>query len=111
MAKDDYYVVVYKILAYLYTQLKAGEDVDANMLKPQGPLLNINERYHAYIISYLLDEGYIIGPEIKVWGGSKIIDIKECQITPRGIAYIFENSLLEKAKQFLKDVKDITPFI
>lgn len=28
MAKDDYYVIVYKILAYLYVQLKKGESVE-----------------------------------------------------------------------------------
>ena len=28
MAKDDYYVIVYKILAYLYVQLKKGEPID-----------------------------------------------------------------------------------
>lgn len=28
MAKDDYFVIVYKILSYLYVQLKSGEDVD-----------------------------------------------------------------------------------
>ena len=37
--------------------------------------------------------------------------MRECRITPKGIAYLFENSLAEEAKRFLKDVKDITPFI
>ena len=32
MAKDDYHVIVYQILAYLYAQLKAGEDPDEAML-------------------------------------------------------------------------------
>ena len=29
MAKDDYFVLVYKILAYLYTVLKEGRSPDA----------------------------------------------------------------------------------
>ena len=28
MPKDDYHVIAYKILAYLYVQLKAGADID-----------------------------------------------------------------------------------
>lgn len=33
MAKDDYHVVVYKILAYLYVKLKAREKVDTKLLE------------------------------------------------------------------------------
>ena len=35
----------------------------------------------------------------------------KCRITPNGIAYLSENSLMKKAKDFLKDIKEITPFI
>ena len=111
MAKDDYFVIVYKILAYLYVQLKNGEDIDLDMIKADGNLFKINDRYYAYIVSNLVNDGYITGPQFKTWGGETIIDIRECQITPKGIEYIFENSLFEKAKKFLKDVKEITPFI
>ena len=33
MAKDDYYVIVYKILAYLYMQLKNGENINPDFKK------------------------------------------------------------------------------
>jgi hypothetical protein len=36
MAKNDYYVLVYRVLMYLYNCLKKGEDVDVR--------LGINER-------------------------------------------------------------------
>ena len=111
MAKDDYFVIVYKILAYLYMQLKSGQPVDGAMLAAHGGLFDINDAYHAYIVSSLLDEGYITGPRTKALGGKEFLDLSQCQITPHGIEYIFENSLFEKAKQFLKDVKDVTPFI
>lgn len=51
MAKDDYHVIVYQILSYLYRQLKSCEPVDEQMLstealiegpvgqKPAGPFL------------------------------------------------------------------------
>ena len=33
-----------------------------------------------------------------------------CRITPIGIEYLCDNSFMEKAKKFLKDIKEITPF-
>ena len=101
MAKDDYFVLVYKILAYLYTVLKEGRSPDAN------------EPYWAYIMENLQAQGYITGlTVVAAWGGARSIsNLERCQITPDGIAYLFENNLLAKAKELLKDVKAMTPFI
>lgn len=41
-AKDDYFVVAYQILAYLYTQLKAGDPVDPKLLRHDSKYVNIN---------------------------------------------------------------------
>lgn len=45
MAKDDYFVIVYKILSYLYVKLKSGEDVNPNMITHDNQLLQINRKY------------------------------------------------------------------
>ncbi len=112
MAKDDYFVIAYKILAYLYVQLKTGEDIDVVMLAAGGPLMKINEKYWTYIMENLQEQGYIRNVHLTWIGGQKIItDYAQCEITPDGIAYLCDNSLMEKVKQFLKDVKEITPFI
>lgn len=113
MAKDDYYVIVYKILAYLYTQLKKGEKIESEMLMYDGSLFRINRTYWTYIFENLTKDGYITGlSNISVGNGYYLKDqFANCQITPKGIEYLCENSLAEKAKQFLKEVKEITPFI
>lgn len=113
MAKDDYYVIVYKILAYLYRQLKHGEPVEGEMLKPDGKLFKINERYWVYIIQNMLDQGFIRGISNPRAGGGYYIDeqLPDCEITPKGIDYLCDNNLMEKAKSFLRDIKEITPFI
>ena len=54
MAKDDYYVIVYKILAYLYMQLKNGENTNPDFIKNDGFLFKINERYWNNKIVHLL---------------------------------------------------------
>lgn len=38
-------------------------------------------------------------------------NLEECVITPAGIAYLCDNSLIEKAKACLKDLKEIMPFV
>ena len=59
MAKDDYHVIVYQILSYLYQRLKKGEPVDVSMLSPDSPLFKVNKRYWAYIIYNLSRHGMI----------------------------------------------------
>ena len=44
MAKDDYHVIVYQILAYLYQCLKTGKDVDSKMLSVDSDYFLVNEQ-------------------------------------------------------------------
>ena len=112
MAKDDYHVIVYQILSYLYNCLKHGQSPDPLMLKADSDLLRINDQYWYYVIENLLNDGYIVGITItKTWGKETIVDnLDRCMITPKGIEYLCDNSFLNKAKELLKDVKAIVPF-
>ena len=112
MAKDDYYVIVYQILAYLYRTLKDGEKVDPAMLMHDSPLLNINEPYWKYIIENMIRQGFIEGVgTTNAWGGEVFFtDFSQCRITPAGIDYLCENSTIKKAYRFLKDAKSLVPF-
>ncbi len=111
MAKDDYFVIVYKLLSYLYMQLKTGEDIDEKMIGHDSPILQINKRYWNYIMENLIKDEYITCSTVKVWGREIIYDLRTVEITPAGIAYVSDHSLFEKVKEFLKDIKEITPFI
>lgn len=115
MAKDDYHVIVYQILAYLYQCVKNGNDVDVRLLQYDSPLIGAkNAKYWSYIIANMYDYDLITGVQFAELDGAhgKVpIDVGECQITPIGIEYLCDNSFMEKAKKFLKDIKEITPFI
>lgn len=113
MARDDYHVIVYQILSYLYVKLKEGENPDPNLLKADSNYLNINEQYWTSIMVMIFEEGYIKGIQItKPWGNQIIINnLDKCEITAKGIEYLCDNSFLNKVKQFLKDTKAIVPFI
>mgnify|MGYP001172627145 CR=1 FL=1 len=113
MAEDDYFVIVYKILAYLYVQLKAGESVDEKLILPTGTLCGVNNTYWTYIWVNLIDSGFVSGVFYeKAWGNQTIIqNLGDAEITPIGIEYLCENNRLKKAVEYLKDIKAITPFI
>ncbi len=114
MAKNDYPVIVYQILSYLYKCLKSGDDVQGILLNYDSPMFDkINKRYWEYImhnlVKYNLIEGII---EVNVDGKPipYITCLENCMITPKGIEYLTDNSFLSKAKEFLKDVREIVPF-
>lgn len=115
MARDDYHVIVYQVLAYLYQCLKNGSQVDVSMLEPGSILLKqLNEHYWAYIIYNMSETGFIDGVVFAKLDGMRTphpVDLKDCIITPQGIEYLCDNSFMKKAKAFLKDMKEITPFI
>lgn len=113
MAKDDYYVVVYQILSYLYQRLKKGEDVEEKYLDKDSPLFGngLHERYWKYIITNMYKQHFIEGLVIdEIDNATLIYKLEKTQITPLGIDYLCNNSTFEKAIKFLKDVKEIIPF-
>ena len=112
MAKDDYYVIVYQILSYLYQCLKNGEEPEEKMLGPDSALFKVNRKYWEYIMRHLLRDGYIEGLYVHDYiGGLVISDYENCAITPEGIGFLLDNRFIEKARKFLKDAKEIVPFI
>lgn len=110
MANDDFFVIVYQVLKYLYECLKSGENPETAYLR--SSMYSIPESYWEYILSSLINERYISGISVtQVKGGVVFGDLQDATITPKGIEYLFENSLIEKAKKPLKDVKDMIPFV
>ena len=115
MAKDDYHVIVYQILSYLYKCLKKDIPINGkNLSYEESKFFDIPKTYWSFIMVNMYHAGWIEGITLtKAWGEEYplISDLDNCRITPAGIEYLCDNSFMEKAKHFLKDVKDITPFI
>lgn len=115
MAKDDYSVIVLKILGYLYGCLKEAVKPNNEALSPYSVLFRvkgkaINEPYWNEILYMMTQEGLIEGLCFQgAWGPSRICfsDMENCRITPKGIHYLEENSSMKKAWQVLLDTKDI----
>lgn len=111
MAKDDYYVIAYQILGYLYSRIKAGKKAEPEVLKNDGPMYNIDYAYWSYIMINLFNEGYIKGITFKDSGDVQIVlGLDKCQITPDGIQYLNDNSSFKQAIKVLKEIKGFIPF-
>lgn len=119
MAKDDYHVIVYQILSYLYQCLKSGEDIDTKMLGKDSEYFIVDgralsDRYWCYILYNLqnmrLIDGIIFSGRVDNYPYERPARWENCMITPLGIEYLTDNSFMAKAVAVLKDAKAIVPF-
>lgn len=103
MASDDFEVIAYKILAYLYKCMKDGKKVDIAALRQ---LTGCNEAYFADVARSLQSKGLVEGFHFDGISGV-VIDSPSlavaCDpvITMDGAIYVRENSRMQKAKGFL----------
>lgn len=108
MAKNDYFVIVYRILTYLYECFKRGEEPDINMFGPDA--IKINNGYWGNIMESLYSEGYIKGISILPrMGGGYGIRLLDLRITQKGIEFLEDNAKMAKAHEFLKGIKESIP--
>lgn len=101
MARDDYYVVVYRLLKCLYDYLKHGKHISNGKLQELSGDLAYD--YWIYILINMYEEGFITGVEpINTFAG-KDIKIINLQITPKGIDYLQNNSTMRKTFEWIKE--------
>ncbi len=107
MAKKDYFVIIYKILTYLYGCFQDGERPNIDFFGAEA--LEINKGYWVNVMESLYNEGYIMGIEFIITGSIQGVKLINLKITQKGIEYLQENSAMTKAKDFLKAAKEIVP--
>lgn len=110
MAKDDYFVISFKILAYLYAVLKGKEIFSKQKYDKAIGKKELNEEYLNRIYKMMSDDGLI--EEVvftKAWGNVYIplFEENELQITSKGIQFLEENDSMKKAGKFLQDKADV----
>lgn len=101
----DNFKVIYRILKYLEASMDCSE-IDTDMISASA--LNITEERWRSIIIMLLENGYIKGVEAKKYQRMAVLlNTERMQITLKGLEYLEENSLMQKAKNLAKDVINI----
>src|SRR5699024_5853898 len=101
MAKNDYYVIVYRVLMYLYNCLRQDEVVDMQKLTPE--YLHINQRYFEYIFDTLNDEGLILNKAYYEDMLGKHLE-SDIMISPKGISFLLKIALLIKSRSQLREL-------
>ena len=107
--KDDYYVIVYKLLSYLYSCLKNCIPVDVDNLR-EIIKVDIKDPYWEYIILELYKDGYIDGVMVVKYIGdidehAKIA--RNLRIKPKGIDFLDNNSRFNKIREALKEAGEV----
>ena len=102
MASDDFEVVAFKILSYLYRCMKNGKKVDIAALRQ---LVGCNETYFGAVVRSLQSKGLVEGFDFDAFSGvvidsPNIAAMSDPMITMDGAIFVSENSRMRKAKDF-----------
>ncbi len=106
MAKDDYDVLVCKVLVFLYKRLrKKTQEKPEDYIAPMTKYFPVDQDYLNYVLYHMKEKKLIEDIKIiKAWGGDFIVlDISSICITPEGIAHLRDNSLMKKIAEKLPE--------
>ncbi len=111
MAKDDYFVLVYKILKYLYKCLKSGAAPDLDYLTYETKDFPVHKEYWEYILEKMADEEFIEGVYVlrSDSGFTSVKYTSNMRITPSGIEYLEDNKMMKKVADAVKDITSLIP--
>lgn len=110
MAKDDYEVIVYRMLVYLYAVLKREIAFDAVTFAEAVRKDVKSSAYFDKALEMMQEEGLIRGLVFtQAWGGDVILasGIRDAEITPAGIRHLKENARMKIVGRALAEAKDI----
>ena len=98
--------VVYKVLVGIEASMDSNR-FDDTFLKA----LKISEERRNRILQSMIGEGLIDGFERVNYTGGYRFKAIEPMPTIKGMEFLQENSAMQKIKNGLEDIKDVTPFI
>lgn len=110
MARDDYDVIVYKVLVYLYACMKHKIIFEEETFDKSVREKVDNDDYFINVLRMMQDEGLLERLTfVNVWGGDVFLtsDIKDARITSKGIHYLEENERMHRVGNWLKESVDI----
>lgn len=104
----DNFNVIYKILKRLEKAMDYDE-FDIEQISAEN--LGISRNKWCRIMEMLAQNGYIQGVTVKyiIDGNNALISAYNPRITLKGLEYLNENSLMKKAANAAKGIKDIIP--
>lgn len=105
----DNFNIIYKILKVLEASMDY-EEFDINIISAET--LNIRQNRWNAIMEMMIDNKYIKGAVvINSIGGRTVKVNKDIRITLDGLEYLENNSMMTKAKNIAKGIKDVIPVL
>lgn len=103
------FTVIYRILKALEASMDS-ESFDEEMISPER--LKVSEIRRNKLLIQLYNAGYIENLYVKKYADEVFPTVRVLEnttITIKGLEYLEENSLMSKAKDFIKEAKDFIP--
>lgn len=103
------FTIVYRILKALEASMDSDK-FDADAISAER--LKITENRRDKLLIQLLNAGYIENLHVKKYVDEVFPTVQilpDTTITLKGLEYLEENSLMSKAKDFIKEAKDFIP--
>lgn len=102
MAKDDYEVVMYKILKYLYECMKNDREAELEHFAWNSKMFDIPQNYWCEIIATMVKKGYITGFGIieHTKDRPQVQTERPFKITFEGVQFLNGNSGMHRAKEY-----------
>lgn len=103
MAENDYFVIMYRVMATIYGRMQNGLDFDPDVLSYKK--LGIPESYFSEIIISMMEKGYIKGvAAVPVDASQEYIKWRIIWIDPKitmdGVQFLEENSMMNKVRNY-----------
>lgn len=101
----DNFRVIYRILRYLEKAMDY-EEADVDFISASA--LGITEQRWLAIMEMLVKENYVSGISVKrSVDGDACLSVSDIRITMKGLEYLQENSLMQKAANLAKGIAEI----
>lgn len=100
MAHDDFDVIQFKVLAYLYQCIKDG--VEPSPEQAQA-FAKVNPVYWSAVLGDLRDHGYVKADRLAFVDGERYSNIR---ITSEGVEFLRESPKMRRAREFLGSAFD-----
>ena len=100
MSYDDFDVIVYRVLRYIYSCMKEG--VQPSLEKAQE-LSKCNDVYWSHVVRSMVDSGYVQGVKFHEYLDQPPVPFARntLGISQKGAQYLQENSKMHEVAQFL----------
>ena len=103
----DYFKVVYRMLNFLKASEQQDEFDDTGFTAEH---FGMTDKQWAQTLERMIDDGHIKGVSIRIGAdGHAVISLSQPRITTKGLEYLEENSLMRKAANLAKGIREILP--